>query len=192
MITTANVGTIVVWAVCAVAATFTCALSFVHHSDLYQMPLSKRRTLFLSIIQLAPIMVICSFLNLFFPRETDLLEMLRAIFEAITVYSFIIMLVDMMGGEEYVVVRLHKDSPPLKILSGGPCCCFFRSCDKPRFLTEDLLKWCLIFGKQFYFAVPLISFVKLFSLLGLSNRFTIQITYLLPIYIYIYIYIYMQ
>lgn len=164
VLSTANAGTKAMWGLSAVMAVATIALSVIQHVALYRAPYSNRRQLFLSIIQLAPIAVTCSFMSLFFPRATDLLEMMRACFEAITVYSFVLMLVDMMGGSLSTIARLEKEAPR-KILSGGPCCCFFRVCDRPRYLTDDLLAWCLRFGKQFYYTVPTISFIRIFILL---------------------------
>lgn len=152
------------------AGTFTlitCVMTMFHmstHLRNYHEPIVQRRIV--TILWMSPIYSVTAFLSLLFPSADGYLAVVRDFYEAYTVYTFLALLIAILGrGDHSEVVRvLAQHADHLK----KPTWCL-SSCYHPPPETSDeamasgVLYECQVLVMQFVFCRPLTSIASFVS-----------------------------
>jgi uncharacterized coiled-coil protein SlyX len=160
------------------AGTFTllgCLISMWHmtsHLRSFRQPFVQRKIL--AILWMCPIYSVTSWLSLVIPSIEGYLAILKDLYEAYVIYTFLSFCIAVLGkGDRDAVVDLlagHADhlSPPIRCF--GWCRKELRymrgeegNSDENRRLADDVLLQCQIFAMQFVFLRPLLTAI-LFTL----------------------------
>ena len=161
------------------AGTFTlitCVLTTFHmstHLRNYNEPIVQRRIV--TILWMSPIYGVTAFLSLLFPSADGYLAVIRDFYEAYTVYTFLALLIAILGrGDRDAVVRvLAQHADHLK----KPTACL-NSCYHPPPDTSDeamanaVLYECQVLAMQFVFIRPITSIASFVSTTLMQNRDT--------------------
>uniref|UniRef100_A0ACB8FI74 Organic solute transporter subunit alpha n=2 Tax=Sphaerodactylus townsendi TaxID=933632 RepID=A0ACB8FI74_9SAUR len=85
-----------------------------------KIPPSKR-SIFIWINAAAPVIATTSCIGMWIPRSTMFTDFTAAVFFAIVIHKFLLMMIKECGGQKLFLRRFENDR--FKI-STGPCCCY--------------------------------------------------------------------
>ncbi|EMP25641.1 Organic solute transporter subunit alpha [Chelonia mydas] len=101
--------------------TLTANLVFVEEVFyIYRKTPSSKRTIFIWINAAAPVIATTSCIGMWIPRSTMFTDFTAAVFFAIVIHKFMLMMIKECGGQKLFLTRFENDR--FKI-STGPCCC---------------------------------------------------------------------
>uniref|UniRef100_A0A8C3RYI1 Organic solute transporter subunit alpha n=2 Tax=Chelydra serpentina TaxID=8475 RepID=A0A8C3RYI1_CHESE len=87
---------------------------------IYRKTPSSKRTIFIWINAAAPVIATTSCIGMWVPRSTMFTDFTAAVFFAIVIHKFMLMMIKECGGQKLFLSRFENDR--FKI-STGPCCC---------------------------------------------------------------------
>ncbi|XP_034610906.1 organic solute transporter subunit alpha-like [Trachemys scripta elegans] len=87
---------------------------------IYKKTPSSKRTIFIWINAAAPVIATTSCTGMWIPRSTMFTDFTAAVFFAIVIHKFLLMMIEECGGQKLFLRRFENDR--FKI-STGPCCC---------------------------------------------------------------------
>eukprot|EP00047_Mylnosiga_fluctuans_P006106 m.244864 g.244864 ORF g.244864 m.244864 type:complete len:272 (+) comp14550_c0_seq1:210-1025(+) len=126
------------------------------------MPKSFERKHTQGILNMVPSLALTSLMSLFFPRAAPLFTILRSIVEASSIYAYVALLIDRLGGMDKAVhdlVNLHEE--PKKFLATPPFCCCCKPCCPTIRMSRQLLDRCKSFATQACYTIPTLSYIVL-------------------------------
>nr|XP_020644868.1 organic solute transporter subunit alpha-like [Pogona vitticeps] len=124
---------------------------------IYRKIPSSKRSIFIWINAAAPVIATTSCIGMWIPRSTMFTDFTAAVFFAIVIHKFLLMMIKECGGQKLFLRRFENDS--FKI-STGPCCCYCLCLPHIRINKRTL--FLLKLGTfQFAFLRPVLMFLSI-------------------------------
>ncbi|NXG78637.1 OSTA protein, partial [Baryphthengus martii] len=140
---------------------------------LYRKIPSSKRSIMIWINAAAPVIATTSCIGMWIPRSTMFTEFTAALFFAIVIHKFLIMMIKECGGQKMLLKRFENGY--FKI-STSPCCCCCLCLPRVR-ITRRTLFWLKLGTFQFVFFRPAFMFLSIvlwtngnYSLYNLSPK----------------------
>lgn len=147
------------WISGGICVLLTLSIYFYHAYKIKSSRPSTRRTLYSYIIPMPAIYGSAAFINLLFPRTTELVTAVQRLAEAVAIKSFFELQLYEMGGAKLAISRMQKRGPR-PYLAVPPFCCCTTCC--PNFLMKDsFLMKARIAIMQFVISVPVLAILQL-------------------------------
>lgn len=155
--------------VCAVFATFVSSYNIHRHLVQYNRPQEQRPII--RILGIVPMYSVFSFLTLVFEDRSVYFESIRDVWEAVVVYSFLILMLEYCGGENACLSVIMNQ--PGSITQAWP----FNWCCSPIALDSTFFRWCKRATLQFVIVKPIVAITNLvFLSLGRYYDYPYQLT----------------
>ncbi|NXX81537.1 OSTA protein, partial [Urocolius indicus] len=124
---------------------------------IYRKTPSSKRSIIIWINAAAPVIATTSCIGMWIPRSTMFTDFTAAVFFAIVIHKFLMMMIKECGGQKLLLRRFENSS--FKI-STGPCCCCCLCLPRVRITRRTL--FCLKLGTfQFAFLRPVFMFLSI-------------------------------
>ncbi|XP_009958131.1 PREDICTED: organic solute transporter subunit alpha-like, partial [Leptosomus discolor] len=118
---------------------------------------SSKRSVIIWINAAAPVIATTSCVGMWIPRSTMFTDFTAAVFFAIVIHKFLMMMIKECGGQKLLLRRFENDR--FKI-STGPCCCCCLCLPRVR-ITRRTLFWLKLGTLQFAFLRPVLMFLSI-------------------------------
>ncbi|KFO83646.1 Organic solute transporter subunit alpha, partial [Buceros rhinoceros silvestris] len=123
---------------------------------IYRKIPSSKRSIIIWINAAAPVIATTSCIGMWIPRSTMFTDFTSAIFFAIVIHKFLMMMIKECGGQKMFLRRFENSR--FKI-STGPCCCCCLCLPHVR-ITRRTLFWMKLGTFQFVFLRPVLMFLS--------------------------------
>ncbi|XP_055658727.1 organic solute transporter subunit alpha-like [Falco biarmicus] len=124
---------------------------------IYRKIPSSKRSIIIWINAAAPVIATTSCTGMWIPRSTMFTDFTAAVFFAIVIHKFLMMMIKECGGQKLLLRRFENDH--FKI-STGPCCCCCLCLPRVR-ITRRTLFWLKLGTFQFVFLRPMLMFLSI-------------------------------
>ncbi|XP_040438429.1 organic solute transporter subunit alpha-like isoform X1 [Falco naumanni] len=124
---------------------------------IYRKIPSSKRSIIIWINAAAPVIATTSCTGMWIPRSTMFTDFTAAVFFAIVIHKFFMMMIKECGGQKLLLRRFENDH--FKI-STGPCCCCCLCLPRVR-ITRRTLFWLKLGTFQFVFLRPMLMFLSI-------------------------------
>ncbi|XP_037233516.1 organic solute transporter subunit alpha-like isoform X1 [Falco rusticolus] len=124
---------------------------------IYRKIPSSKRSIIIWINAAAPVIATTSCTGMWIPRSTMFTDFTAAVFFAIVIHKFLMMMIKECGGQKLLLRRFENDH--FKI-STGPCCCCCLCLPRVR-ITRRTLFWLKLGTFQFVFLRPMFMFLSI-------------------------------
>ncbi|NXI55607.1 OSTA protein, partial [Chloroceryle aenea] len=124
---------------------------------LYRKIPSSKKSIIIWINATAPVIATTSCIGMWIPRSTMFTDFTAAVFFAIVIHKFLLMMIKECGGQKLLLKRFENDH--FKI-STGPCCCCCLCLPRVR-ITRRTLFWLKLGTFQFVFFRPAFMFLSI-------------------------------
>ncbi|XP_025894459.1 organic solute transporter subunit alpha-like [Nothoprocta perdicaria] len=124
---------------------------------IYRKIPSSKRSILIWINAAAPVIATTSCIGMWIPRSTMFTDFTAAVFFAIVIHKFLLMMVKECGGQKLFLRRFEKGR--FKI-STGPCCCCCLCLPRVR-ITRRTLLWLKLGTFQLAFFRPVLMFLSI-------------------------------
>ncbi|NXD85677.1 OSTA protein, partial [Halcyon senegalensis] len=124
---------------------------------LYKKIPSSKKSIIIWINATAPVIATTSCIGMWIPRSTMFTDFTAAVFFAIVIHKFLMMMIKECGGQKMLLKRFENDR--FKI-STGPCCCCCLCLPRVR-ITRRTLFWLKLGTFQFVFFRPAFMFLSI-------------------------------
>ncbi|NXY85724.1 OSTA protein, partial [Alcedo cyanopectus] len=124
---------------------------------LYRKIPSSKKSIIIWINATAPVIATTSCIGMWIPRSTMFTDFTAAVFFAIVIHKFLMMMIKECGGQNLLLKRFANDR--FKI-STGPCCCCCLCLPRVR-ITRRTLFWLKLGTFQFVFFRPAFMFLSI-------------------------------
>ncbi|NWX17865.1 OSTA protein, partial [Aegotheles bennettii] len=124
---------------------------------IYRKIPSSKRSIIIWINAAAPVIATTSCIGMWIPRSTMFTDFTAAIFFAIVIHKFLMMMIKECGGKKLLLRRFENGR--FKI-STGPCCCCCLCLPRVR-ITRQSLFWLKLGTLQFAFLRPVLMFLAI-------------------------------
>ncbi|XP_066477408.1 organic solute transporter subunit alpha-like [Tiliqua scincoides] len=135
----------------------TASLVFVEEVIYIYRKIPSKRSIFIWVNAAAPVIATTSCIGMWIPRSTMFTDFTAAVFFAIVIHKFLLMMIKECGGQKLFLRRFENDH--FKI-STGPCCCYCLCL--PRISINRKTLFLLKLGTfQFAFLRPVLMFLSI-------------------------------
>ncbi|KFR14916.1 Organic solute transporter subunit alpha, partial [Opisthocomus hoazin] len=124
---------------------------------IYRKIPSSKRSVIIWINAAAPVIATTSCIGMWIPRSTMFTDFTAAVFFAIVIHKFLLLMIKECGGQKLLLRRFENDH--FKI-STGPCCCCCLCLPRVR-ITRRTLFWLKLGTFQFAFLRPVLMFLSI-------------------------------
>ncbi|XP_025959184.1 organic solute transporter subunit alpha-like isoform X2 [Dromaius novaehollandiae] len=124
---------------------------------IYRKIPSSKRSILIWINAAAPVIATASCIGMWIPRSTMFTDFTAAVFFAIVIHKFLLMMIKECGGQKLFLRRFENGH--FKI-STGPCCCCCLCLPGVR-ITRQTLLWLKLGTFQFAFFRPVLMFLSI-------------------------------
>ncbi|KAK4830036.1 hypothetical protein QYF61_008374 [Mycteria americana] len=124
---------------------------------IYRKISSSKRSVIIWINAAAPVIATTSCFGMWIPRATMFTDFTAAVFFAIVIHKFLMMMIKECGGQKLLLRRFENGH--FKI-STGPCCCCCLCLPRVR-ITRRTLFWLKLGTFQFAFLRPMLMFLSI-------------------------------
>ncbi|XP_029876658.1 organic solute transporter subunit alpha-like isoform X2 [Aquila chrysaetos chrysaetos] len=124
---------------------------------IYRRIPSFKRSVIIWINAAAPVIATTSCIGMWIPRSTMFTDFTAAVFFAIVIHKFLMMMIKECGGQKLLLKRFENGH--FKI-STGPCCCCCLCLPRVR-ITRRTLFWLKLGTFQFAFLRPVLMFLSI-------------------------------
>ncbi|KAK2533746.1 organic solute transporter subunit alpha [Columba livia] len=124
---------------------------------IYRKIPSSKRSIIIWVNAAAPVIATTSCIGMWIPRSTMFTDFTAAVFFAIVIHKFLLMMIKECGGQKLLLRRFENDR--FKI-STGPCCCCCLCLPRVR-ITRRTLFWLKLGTFQFAFLRPVLMFLSI-------------------------------
>ncbi|KAM6099848.1 organic solute transporter subunit alpha-like [Theristicus caerulescens] len=124
---------------------------------IYRKIPSSKRSVIIWINAAAPVIATTSCIGMWIPRSTMFTDFTAAVFFAIVIHKFLLMMIKECGGQKLLLRRFENDR--FKI-STGPCCCCCLCLPRVP-ITRRTLFWLKLGTFQFAFFRPVLVFLSI-------------------------------
>jgi len=132
---------------CWMLATIFSSVHVYHHLGSFSHP--KQQTQIIRILFMVPVYSCGAFLSLTFPEHELAFDSFKDCYEAVTIYSFLQLLLAYIGGESAACVHFREKAA---MSTPVPCCCL-----APLALDHHFLRRCKQWVIQFVFVKPIMA-----------------------------------
>ncbi|XP_054038209.1 organic solute transporter subunit alpha-like isoform X2 [Rissa tridactyla] len=124
---------------------------------IYRKIPSSKRSIIIWVNAAAPVIATTSCIGMWIPRSTMFTDFTAAVFFAIVIHKFLLMMIKECGGQKLLLRRFENGH--FKI-STGPCCCCCLCLPRVR-ITRRTLFWMKLGTFQFAFFRPVLMFLSI-------------------------------